>query len=214
MLMLITYFPIFCTSREINAGQSLSKTWRNTMSQKHNSAVGIFNDHHDAENAINELQKSGYDMKKLSIVGKDYHSEENVIGYYNTGDRIATWGKFGIFWGWVWGILLGSAFLFIPTIGPVIVGGPLASWIIGALGTAVVVGGLSALGGALASIGIPKNSIIKYETALKAHKFILIAHGTLQEVEKARDILIQNKAEEAEVHNVHKDVTGKHPTPA
>jgi hypothetical protein len=181
------------------------------MSQKHNSAVGIFNNHQDAENAVKELQKSGYDMKKLSVVGKDYHSEENVIGYYNTGDRIATWGKFGLFWGWIWGVLFGSAFLFIPGIGPIMVGGPLVSWIIGALGTAAVVGGLSALGGALASIGIPEDSVLKYETALKADKFILIVHGTLQEVEKAKDILMQNKAEES---NVHKEVTNKHPEPA
>jgi hypothetical protein len=64
----------------------------------------------------------------------------------------------------------------------------------------VVTGGLTALGGALASIGIPKDSVIRYESALKAHKFILVAHGTAQEVEKAKDILMQNKAEEAEVH--------------
>ena len=170
------------------------------MPEKYNSAVGLFSNHQDAESVVNELQKCGYDMKKLSVVGKDYHSEENVIGYYNTGDRMATWGKFGLFWGWIWGLLFGSAFLFIPGLGPVMVGGPLVSWIIGALETAVVTGGLTALGGALASIGIPKDSVIRYETALKADKFILIVHGSTQEVEKAKDILIQNKAEEANVH--------------
>jgi uncharacterized membrane protein len=175
------------------------------MTQKHNSAVGIFGDHQDAENAVKELQKSGYDMKKLSVVGKDYHSEEHVIGYYNTGDRMASWGKFGLFWGWIWGILFGSAFLFLPGIGPVMIGGPLVSWIIGALGNAALVGGLSAIGGALASIGIPDNSILQYETALKANKFILIVNGTVDEVEKAKNILSQNKAEEA---NVHKEITG------
>lgn len=82
------------------------------------------------------------------------------------------------------------------------VGGPLVSWIIGALETAVITGGLTALGGALASIGIPQDSVIRYETALKANKFILIVHGTVQEIEKARNILVQNKAEEANVHEV------------
>jgi hypothetical protein len=141
-------------------------------------------------------------MKKLSVVGKDYHTEENVVGYYNTGDRMATWGKFGLFWGWIWGLLFGSAFFMIPGIGPVMVGGPLVAWIIGALETAVVTGGLTALGGGLASIGIPKDSILKYETALKSDKFVLIVHGTLLEVEKAKDILMQNQAEEANVHDV------------
>ncbi|ESS71282.1 hypothetical protein MGMO_111c00010 [Methyloglobulus morosus KoM1] len=181
------------------------------MTLKHNSVVGIFANHQDAENAVKELQKSGCDMKKLSVVGKDYHTEENVIGYYNTGDRMASWGKFGLFWGWMWGILFGSAFLFIPGVGPVMIGGPLVSWIIGALGTAAVVGGISALGGALASIGIPHDSILQYETALKANKFILIVNGTMDEVDKAKGILTQNKAEEA---NVHKEVAGVHPEPA
>jgi len=173
------------------------------MSIKESSAVGLFNSHQDAENAVKELQKSGYDMKKLSVVGKDYHSEENVIGYYNTGDRVATWGKFGLFWGWIWGLLFGSAFFLIPGIGPIMVGGPLVSWILGALELSVVTGGLTAVGGALASIGIPKDSVIRYETALKADKFILIVHGNLQEVEKAKNILVDNKAEAADVHENH-----------
>jgi hypothetical protein len=167
---------------------------------KQSSAVGLFNSHQDAESAIKELQTCGYDMKQLSVVGKDYHSEENVIGYYNTGDRMATWGKFGLFWGWIWGLLFGSAFFLIPGIGPVVVGGHLVSYLVGALEMAVVTGGLTAIGGALVSIGIPKDSVIRYETALKADKFMLIVHGTLQEVEKAKSILMENKAEEANVH--------------
>lgn len=168
------------------------------MSEKNSSAVGLFNTHEDAEIAIKELQKCGYDMQKLSVIGKDYHTEENVVGYYNIGDRMTAWGKFGLFWG----LLLGSAFFLIPGIGPVVVGGPLVAWIVGGLETALVVGGFSAFGAALFSIGIPKDSILKYETALKVDKFILIVHGTTQEVEKAKDILMKNKAEEAYVHEM------------
>ncbi|MCX7099578.1 MAG: DUF1269 domain-containing protein [Methylococcales bacterium] len=170
------------------------------MNKTQNTAVGLFNNHEDAEKAVKELQLSGYDMTKLSVVGKDYHTEENVVGYYNTGERMATWGKFGLFWGTIWGLLFGSAFFFIPGIGAVMVGGPLVSWIIGALETALLTGGLTALGGALASIGIPKDSVIQYETALKANKFILIVHGTSQEVDKAKDILLHNQADSAHVH--------------
>lgn len=68
------------------------------MHEKNCSAVGLFCDHRDAEEAVMELQKAGFDMKKLSVVGKDYQTEESVIGYYNTGERMATWGKFGLFW--------------------------------------------------------------------------------------------------------------------
>jgi uncharacterized membrane protein len=167
---------------------------------ENDSVVAIFTDHIGAEEAIKELQKSGFDMKKLSIVGKDYHTEEHVVGYYNLGERVASWGKAGAFWGWIWGLVFGSAFLFIPGIGMVMVGGPIVSWLIGALETAIVVGGFSALGAALLTAGIPKDSVLKYETALKANKFVVIAHGTPDEVAKAKAILDKNSAEESTVH--------------
>jgi hypothetical protein len=86
-------------------------------------------------------------------------------------------------------MLFGAAFFAIPGIGPILVAGPLVAWIIGALEGAVVVGGLSALGAGLYSIGIPKDSVVKYEAALKADQFLLLAHGAVNEVAQARDIL-------------------------
>jgi uncharacterized membrane protein len=158
------------------------------MSEK-SAVVAVYPSHDQAEEALKELQRSGFDMKKLSIVGKDYHSDEHVVGYYNAGDRMKRWGKSGAFWGGFWGLLFGSAFFAIPGIGPVLVAGPLVAWIIGALEGAVVVGGLSAIGAGLYSIGIPKDSIVEYESAVKADQFLLLAHGTAEEVERARGIM-------------------------
>ena len=139
-------------------------------------------------------------MKKLSIVGKDFHPEEHVVGYYNIGDRMKVWGKLGAFWGSLWGLLFGSALFFIPGIGPLIVLGPLVGWIVAALEGAVVIGGLSALAAALYSIGIPKDSVVKYETAIKSDKFLVIAHGTADEVAKARSILETAGAAQIDFH--------------
>ncbi|GMT46601.1 hypothetical protein MNBD_NITROSPIRAE03-740 [hydrothermal vent metagenome] len=168
------------------------------MPEKQDLVVAIYNTHTEAEQGVKELQKSGFDMKKLSIIGKGYHSEEDVIGYYNTGDRVKYWGKLGAFWGGFWGLLFGSALFFIPGIGPIAVGGPMVSWIVAALEGAVAVGGMSAIGAALYSVGIPKDSIVKYETALKSNKFLVIFHGSGEDVEKARGLL---KASEAIVHH-------------
>jgi uncharacterized membrane protein len=165
-----------------------------------NSVVAIFESHSQAEDAVRELQKDGFDMKKLSIVGKDYHTEEHVVGYYNAGDRMKYWGKLGAFWGGFWGLLFGSAFFWVPGIGQVLVAGPLVMWIVGALEGAVLTGGLTALGAGLYSIGIPKNSILKYETEVKNGKLLLVAHGTADEVERARDLLHQTAAETTAVH--------------
>ena len=167
---------------------------------ENNAVVGIYNSHTEAEASIKELQQSGFDMKKLSIVGKDYHTEEHVVGYYNTGDRMKVWGKLGAFWGGFWGLLFGSGFFFIPGIGPLVVFGPLVGWIAGVLEGAVVVGGLSALGAGLYSIGIPKDSVMQYESALKSDKFLVIAHGTPDEVAKARNILETTGAAQISAH--------------
>lgn len=100
------------------------------MKQDH-LTIAIYPSHPEAEAAIKELQHSGFDMKKLSIVGK-----------------------------------------------------------------------LSALGGALASMGIPEDSVLRYETALKADKFVVIAHGTSAEAEQAREILKSTAHETVEAQHV------------
>jgi hypothetical protein len=76
----------------------------------------------------------------------------------------------------------------------------LVAWIVGALEGAVVVGGLSALGAGLYSIGIPKDSVVKYETALNSDKFLLLAHGTADEVAKAKNILQTTHPVEIALH--------------
>jgi hypothetical protein len=170
------------------------------MINKNNAVVAIFKSHTEAESAVKELQRSGFDMTKLSIAGRDYHTDEHVIGYYNSGDRMKYWGKAGAFWGGIWGMLFGSAFFFVPGVGPLLVAGPLVSWILGALEGAVVVGGLSAIGAGLYGLDIPKNSILQYETALKAGKFVVIAHGSADELARAREVIKRSSPESLDEH--------------
>lgn len=84
------------------------------------AVVAVYDTHADAEAAVRDLEKAGFDMTKLSIVGKDYHTEEDVTGYYTTGDRMRSWGTSGAFWGGIWGLLFGSAFFLIPGLGPIL----------------------------------------------------------------------------------------------
>ena len=60
---------------------------------------------------------------------------------------------------------------------------------ISGIASAILVGGLSALGAALHSIGVPKDSVLQYEAALKADSFLVMAHGTPQEMARANTIL-------------------------
>ncbi len=170
------------------------------MAEK-NSTVAVYDAHANLEKAIGELRKFGIDEKRISIVGREETSNEQVVGYYYTGERTGFMGKMGAFWSGLGIFLLGSALFFVPGLGQVIAAGPVVSWIVTALEGAVVIGGLSAIGVALYSLGIPKEKVIKYETYLKANKYLLVVHGTLDEVDRAHKILDGTNASEVTVHH-------------
>ena len=177
-------------------------TEQTSVAQADKSAVvAIYDTHAKAEAAVRDLQKSGFDMTKLSIVGKDFHTEENVVGYYTTGDRMKAWGTTGAFWGGIWSLMFGSAFFLIPGIGPLLAAGPVVVWIVGALESAAVVGGLSALGAALFSIGIPNDSILEYEEQIKAGKFVVIAHDAEGALDKGVIALEATKHQGVKKHS-------------
>lgn len=164
------------------------------------SVVAVYDTHEQAEAAIKELQEAGVDMKTLSIAAKDTHTDEHVVGYYNTGDRMKRWGKVGAFWGGFWGLLFGSAMFAIPGFGPILVAGPLVAWIVSGLEGAVVFGGVSAVGAGLMSIGIPKDSVLQYDVALKTNKFILVIHGSADQLERAKKIVHGTQHSSYSVH--------------
>ena len=155
----------------------------------HDAVVAVFSQHTDADAAVRKLAGSGFDMTHFSIVGKGYHTEEKVVGFYNMGDRMKFWGKNGAFWGGLWSLFFGGVFLTIPVIGHVMVLGHLAAMVVAAIEGAILIGGLSALGAALYSIGIPKDSVIQYEEAVKANGFLVVAHGSTVDMTKAKAIL-------------------------
>jgi len=153
----------------------------------------VFNTHVEAEQAIQSLSRAGFDMKKLSLIGKGYHTEEHPLGFYTTRDRIKTWGGMGAFWGGIWGLLFAPAVFFLPGLGLMAMAGPIAVALVSGLEGAVVVGGISALGAALTQIGVPKDQVIKYETALKVDKYVLLVHGSADEVAKVHTVLSNTK---------------------
>jgi hypothetical protein len=168
--------------------------------EKADTVIAVFADHNSAEVAVKKLTAAGFKMQNLSVVGKGYQTDEKVVGFYNEGDRIKFWGTRGAFWGGLWGVFFGGLFLTIPVVGHVVVLGYLASMAIYGIGNAIVVGGLSALGAALYGIGIPKDSVIQYETAVKADSFLVMAHGPAEEIARAKAILATLKPSRLDVH--------------
>ena len=166
----------------------------------HSAVVAVFDHHHQAEDAVKKLAAAGIEITKVNIVGKGCHTKEKVVGFYNAGDRIKFWGKYGAFWGALWGLFVGGLFMTVPIAGPIVVLGHLGAIILGAVEGAALGGGVSALGAALVSIGIPKNSVIDYEAAVKTDRFLLMVDGTPHEVERAKTVLTAAKPSRLDVH--------------
>lgn len=101
-------------------------------------------------------------MKEVSIVARDFNTEEKVVGYYCAGERMKYRGTHGAFWGGLWGLLDGSGFFWVPGIGPTVVAGPLINWVVPASEKAVRFGSLSAIGASLCSLGVPEDCVVDY----------------------------------------------------
>ena len=175
----------------------------NNLETHHHHTVAVYNSHQEAESAIKLLSTNGFDMKNLSIIGQDYETLERPIGFVNVGDRMLSWGKFGAFWGTIWGLMFGSAMLFIPGIGYIM----FAGYIVAAIEGAALGGGFAAIGAALASIGIPNDSVISFEANLKAGSFLLLIHGSEQDTQRAKEVLAPTTPERLELFTT-KQTTG------
>ena len=165
------------------------------------SVIAVFGEHQEADAAVKKLASAGIALKNLSVVGKGYHSEEKIVGFYNVDGHTKFWGKRGIFWGSLWGLFAGGVSLIIPVVGGVMIFGYLAAVVVSAVEGAIMVGGLSALGAALYSAGIPRSSILQYEQAVKADGFLVIVHGVVEELTRARAILAQGSPSRLDLHD-------------
>jgi len=153
------------------------------------TAVAAFRLHVTAEAAIAKLQQSGYSMKSLSIVGRDYHTDARVIAYYNAGDRMNYWGKGTPLWDKIWGMLYGSGFFLIPEYGPLLAAGPLVESIVGALDGEVPGHSESAVAEGIHSLGVRRSGIHTYEEAIKEGMLIIVANGSVEKCGSAYGIL-------------------------
>lgn len=150
--------------------------------------VAVYETHSQAELAVKLLHGSGFDMNLISILGKDYPLEEKRSAS-RAGDQARLYSKLSTFWTGLTGILLGSAQLFIPAVGPVLVLGPLASMVVGAMQGALMVNSVSALFALLGGAGVPKDSLLHYEALLNTDKFLLLVHGNAEAFQWAHEVL-------------------------
>ena len=161
--------------------------------------LAVYPDHDAAENAVKLLQTNGMKMDQLSIVGQDFKTIEKPIGFLTTGSVACDGARVGAWTGGFFGILVGAAFLIVPGIGPLVIVGPLAATLLGGVEGAIAGSAIGALAGALVSLGFSKNEAIRYESQIKAGKFLVTLKGDSEQIEKAKKLVGDNNAESVNV---------------
>jgi hypothetical protein len=162
--------------------------------------VAVYPDHASAEAAVRLLHKEGFPMTDLSIVGRDFQVSEEPVGFVSAGDYAAAGAGTGAWVGGLFGLLVGAAFLVLPGVGPVIIAGPLAAALLGGLEGALAGAAIGGLSGALIGWGVPKEDALKFETQVKAGKFLVVARGTRAQIERAQALLAPHPADAMTVY--------------
>ncbi|MBC8393013.1 MAG: hypothetical protein H8E17_10670 [Deltaproteobacteria bacterium] len=132
------------------------------------SVVAFYNHFEGVKQSVRKLKKDGFDIKKLSIAGKGYHSCPSLF--------------------------------MISGLGPISVSGPLVAAIVRAFGRGVNIRSLRALHEGLYNIGIPKERVFQYESALKNGFCLVCARGPVDKIAEVKHVFDLSKAIEITVH--------------
>jgi hypothetical protein len=166
------------------------------MHSQRTTVVALFTDFLQAQAAVRTLQQGGFDMGKLSIIGKNYHREEHVTGVIDDGDGARYWGRFGGLWAGLPARRRRSAVLQFPGVGQVVILGPLVSNVAGILADA----GTRALTGTLATLGLARDSVLHYESEVRAGRFAMMMQGNPEDARAAHRLLEAAGAMEVRDH--------------
>jgi hypothetical protein len=163
------------------------------------TVIATYPDHGSAEDAVRRLQKDGIPMEDLSIIGKDFQAVEQPLGFITTGSVARDGARVGAWTGGIFGLLIGAAFLVLPGLGAVVIAGPLGAALLGGIEGALAGAAFGGLAGALVGLGVSKDKAIRYESQVKAGKFLVTLHGDGPQIERAKALFAAGKAETTEV---------------
>jgi hypothetical protein len=164
------------------------------------SVIAVYPHVDEAEEAVKQLGVGGFPIQHVSIIAQNLGTEKKIHGFVTSCDVAKSSARTGAWVGGIFGLLVGAAFIWVPGVGPLVVAGSLASALLGGVEGAVAGAAFTGLLGWLAALGISKQHILKYEQYVQAGKYLVVAHGTADDVKKAQAILAPTKPAEVEVH--------------
>lgn len=174
------------------------------------SVFGIAKSESQADQAINDLNRAGFDLENISALFQDTQNrlktttfeEKKVRGesggivhekHTKASEGGASGALAGGIIGGTIGLLAGLGSLAIPGLGAFIAAGP----IMAALGGFAVGGSVGLVVGALIGLGIPEYEAKRYEDRLKKGGVLIAVHcDTSEEIDRAKKILEKDGIED------------------
>jgi hypothetical protein len=158
------------------------------------ASVLVCRSHQKAEKALKAFRLAGCSVRSLSVIGTDTPSFR--VGSSTAPDanqkRLL---QVRSFWCRMWDLLTGDALLSVERIGSIIAAGPFARTILAAWVNSGIYKTRSPFRTAMRAIGIRRQNLEKYESALRSDCFLVIVQGNPAEVSAAeRDLEIPTRA--------------------
>jgi hypothetical protein len=178
-------------------------SWR----EKNRVLLAVYRDEAQAKTVVKRLIDNNCQMDLISVLGRIHPIGDDTLGIYtlSAGERMKAWGKKGVFWGGLWGMLAGAAgFFMIPGIGAVAAAGYIVEAIAGGalVGAGAMAGAaaLSQLAVAFHRAGIPQERIQALHQAVEDGKYIVMLRDAESEIPQWRGILEAGKP--VEIHDL------------
>lgn len=156
----------------------------------HKRAVGVFLNQKEVEDALKELQASGFGMENVSVVAKNSPNAEKNI---STSNELTTGAKTGALaggaLGTATGLFIGIGALTIPGLGPLLVAGAAATALTATVSGGVIGAAAGSLIGSLTGLGIPEERAQIYNERISHGHYLIMVEGTSEKIHQAELIL-------------------------
>ncbi|APG86007.1 general stress protein [Sinorhizobium americanum] len=155
------------------------------------TVAGLFDDYHDARQAVNDLEAAGIPSEDISIVANnvgDRYSGESS----GAAEGAGVGAGLGAAGGGAVGLLTGLGLMAIPGVGPVVAAGWLASTAAGAVAGAVAGAATGGIIGSLTDSGVPEEEAHLYAEGVRRGGTLVVAKVDEALVPQA-DAILRNR---------------------
>ncbi|MBD2464457.1 ChaB family protein [Oscillatoria sp. FACHB-1407] len=170
-----------------------------------NTVSAILQDRAQVDTIIRRLLDQGISRDRISVIGKNFHTETRISGFLTRKDLVLgglrQGGIFGSLAGSVLGLLTGVGVLFIPFVGTVVAAGPIGAVLLGAATGAIAGAAGAGLVSTFVALGLPEDKATLYQTRVEAGHFLMMVEAGANQMQEVQKLLQEAGGDEISIIN-------------